>query len=74
MNICNILRAVESLESSLHIPIIGWAKEKESEYSARKAQTIASILQTQSAMWTVGGGVVADVEVEDVLENMGGAP
>ena len=26
--ICNLLRVAESLESSLHIPIIGWAKPK----------------------------------------------
>ena len=49
-NICNLLRAAQSLESSLHIPIKGWAKERESEYSPRKAQTIVSIFQTRSTI------------------------
>ena len=50
LNICNLLRAAESLESFLHIPMIASAKKKGSEYSARTAQTIASVLQTQSTM------------------------
>ena len=31
LNICNLLRAVESLKSSLHFPIIAWARKKDSK-------------------------------------------